>query len=94
MFSMSLLLGFNVWLLLGPSDGIVKLLTLIQIPMPGRITLLMAAGANVALSMAFEKWGTEVTSQVIGGIQRLVHRDRWKVREDKVYKAVEGGMRH
>lgn len=92
MFSMSLLLGVNVWLLLSPSAVIVKLLTLMELPMSGRITLLAAAAANVVLSMSFEKWGTEITSQAIGGIQRLVQRDRWKVREGKTYKVVEGGM--
>jgi cation-transporting P-type ATPase 13A2 len=92
MFSMSLLLGFNAWLLISPSELIAKVLTLMDLPLTGRITLAMASGVNVALSMAFEKWGTEMTSQVIGGVQRAIHRDRWKVREGKVYKVVEGGM--
>ncbi|EAU91429.2 P-type ATPase [Coprinopsis cinerea okayama7 len=92
MFSMGLLLAVNIWLLLSPSKMIVKLLTLMALPMSGRFTLIMVAAANVALSMAFEKWGTEITSHLIGGIQRWLNRDRWKVREGKAYKAVEGGM--
>lgn len=92
MFSMGLLLVVNVWLLLAPSKMIVQLLTLMELPMSARFTLLAAAGVNIALSMAFERWGTEITSQVIGGIQRQWNKDRWNVREGKAYKAVEGGM--
>jgi len=62
------------------------------LPFSARTSLLFAVIFNIALSMAFEEWGTQVVAQAIGALFRL-YRGRRRFREGKVYKAVEGGMR-
>jgi len=92
MFSIVTLTLFNLLVLLHPPEPVRLILGLMILPFPARMSLLFAAMFNVALSMAFEEWGTQVVAQLIGTIQRL-RRGRRRTREGKAYKAVEGGMR-
>jgi len=94
MFSMSLLTAFNVLVLLAPPQTIKRLLGLMFIPLTGRNTLLMAACINIGASLAFEAWGAQGVSSVIGWAMRWWQRGRRRTGDGgKVYKAVEGGMR-
>jgi len=93
MFSMSLLSAFSVLVLLAPPKALAELLTLVPLPVAGRQTLLMAAVVNVGISMAFEAWGAQAVSKVMGDMMRWWHRGRRRTGEGKVYKAVEWGMR-
>lgn len=45
---------------------------------------------NIVLSMAFEQWATQAIAGAIGYIMELRHNKR--VKNGKMYKAVEGGM--
>lgn len=94
MASMLGLVVINVWLLLNPSKPVASLLTLMELPTSARVTLLVAAGVNMVLSMGFERWGTVLTSEVLGRMGYLwsLSGGRWKVREGKAYKAVETGL--
>jgi hypothetical protein len=88
------LVVINVWLLLSPSKAVANLLTLVDFPTSARWTLLAAAVVNAVLSMGFERWGTVLTSEVLGRLGYLwnVSGGRWKTREGKAYKAVETGL--
>jgi cation-transporting ATPase 13A3/4/5 len=92
MFSIVTLTLFNLLVLLNPPQPVRRILELMILPFPARTSLLFAALLNVALSMAFEEWGTQIAAQAIGALERL-RRGRRRNREGKVYKAVEGGMR-
>ncbi|KZT19690.1 hypothetical protein NEOLEDRAFT_1158964 [Neolentinus lepideus HHB14362 ss-1] len=84
--------SFNVLVLLRPPRSISAILELMSLPFSARITLLMAVVLNVAVSMAFEQWGTQFVAQAIGLVMQLF-RGHQRIREGKLYKAVEGGMR-
>jgi cation-transporting ATPase 13A2 len=92
MFSIVTLTLFNLLVLVHPPQPVRKILELMVLPFSARMSLLFAVILNVALSMAFEEWGTQVVAQIIGALFGL-RRDRRRSREGKVYKAVEGGMR-
>lgn len=92
MFSIVALTLFNVLVLLSSPKPIAYILELVPLPFSARITILLAAIINVALSMAFEQWGARAVAQVIGLLLNL-RRGRLRFREGKAYKAVEGGMR-
>ncbi|KAF8894948.1 Ca-transporting ATPase [Gymnopilus junonius] len=93
MLSMCLLSAFNVIVLLVPPKIIVKLLTLMYLPMMARYTLLLAAGINVLMATSFEKWGTQATSTIIGTVIRWWQGGKKRVRDGKTYKVIESGMR-
>ncbi|KAF4621315.1 hypothetical protein D9613_000774 [Agrocybe pediades] len=93
MFSMCLLSGFNILVLLGPPEVVARLLTLMDLPVSGRYTLFIAALINVGVSMGFEQWGASGVSTAVGAVTKWWHRGRRRVRDGKTYKVVEGGMR-
>ncbi|PIL34017.1 transporter [Ganoderma sinense ZZ0214-1] len=91
MVSMVVLGLFNLLVLLDPPRPLVKLLELMHLPLAARATLLLTVAVNVVTSMAFESYGAQAVSRLIGLVFDL--RRRHRVREGKIYKAVEGGMR-
>ena len=91
MLSMVCLCLFNILVLLDPPTPVAKLLELMSLPGSARATLLLAVVINVLTSMAFEHYGTPAVSHVIGKLFEL--RRRQRVRDGKIYKTVEGGMR-
>ena len=91
MLSMVCLCLFNLLVLLDPPAPVAALLELMSLPVAARATLLLAVAANVAGSLAFEHYGTQAVARVIGLAFEL--RRRQRVRDGKIYKAVEGGMR-
>ena len=91
MVSMIVLGIFNLLVLLNPPKLLMGLLELMDLPLAARATLLLAVVVNVVASMAFESFGTQAVSRVFGVIFEL--RRRHRVRDGKIYKAVEGGMR-
>lgn len=54
--------------------------------------MIVVAG-NVAVSLAFEQWGSQRVGSVIGVVMRWWQQGRKRILEGKAYKAVEGGMR-
>ncbi|CDO77638.1 hypothetical protein BN946_scf184946.g32 [Trametes cinnabarina] len=91
MASMICLSIFNLVVLLSPPGAIARILELMALPISARATLLLAVVMNVLGSMAFEHWGTQLVARVIGLFFEL--RRHHRVRDGKLYKAVEGGMR-
>ncbi|KAK0212773.1 hypothetical protein DFS33DRAFT_1370273 [Desarmillaria ectypa] len=92
MLAIGVLSSFNLLVLLFPPAVLTDWLTLVVLPAHARMVLLMAVVANIAASLLFEKYGAQTVATVIGtviGWQRGRRRDR----DEKVYKAVEGGMR-
>ncbi|KAL0956491.1 hypothetical protein HGRIS_002636 [Hohenbuehelia grisea] len=89
MASLAVLTLFNVLVLLSPPQPIIVVLELMTLPFAGRTTILASVVINVALSMAFEKWGTEAVAVVVGGVLNLFRRERRRYRGGKAYKAVE-----
>lgn len=90
---MIVLSAFNVLVLIAPPKPLQGLLTLMTLPMSTRLTLLIVAAGNVAVSLAFEQWGSQRVGSVIGVVMRWWQRGRKRILEGKAYKAVEGGMR-
>jgi len=90
--SMCLLTAFNIIVLLVPPKALASLLTLMYLPMAPRYILLVAAATNVIIATAFEKWGTQAVSTIIGAVMRW-HRGKKRMRDGKTYKAIESGMR-
>ncbi|OCH89011.1 Ca-transporting ATPase [Obba rivulosa] len=91
MLSLSCLSAFNLLVLLWPPRPVVSILELVPLPSSARVTLLFAIIANIFAAFAYEEWGTKLVSHVIGLFFQL--RRRRRVRDGKIYKAVEGGMR-
>ena len=91
MVSIGCLSLFNVLVLLFPPGPIAAILELMPLPYSARWTLLLAVVINVAISMAYERWGAQNVAVLIGAAMRM--RRRWRTRDGKTYKAVEGGMR-
>ncbi|KAI0697731.1 P-type ATPase [Cerioporus squamosus] len=91
MLSMVCLCLFNVVVLLKPPTFVADLLELMPLPGSARATLLLAVVVNVLTSLAFEHYGTPAVSHVVGKLFEL--RRRHRVRDGKIYKTVEGGMR-
>lgn len=89
---MCLLTAFNIIVLLVPPKALASLLTLMYLPMAPRYILLVAAATNVIIATAFEKWGTQAVSTIIGAVMRW-HRGKKRMRDGKTYKAIESGMR-
>lgn len=89
MISIGALLLFNLIALLAPPTPVSQLLGLVAVPMSGRMVMLIAVVINMVLAVVYEDWGAQRIAQAVG---------RWRgwrrrVREGKVYKAVEGGLR-
>lgn len=91
MVSIGLLSIFNILVLLSPPGPIAALLELMPLPSSARLTLLFAVILNVGVSMAYERWGAQTVASLIGSLMKA--RRRWRTRDGKTYKAVEGGMR-
>ncbi|KAI8975910.1 Ca-transporting ATPase [Trametes punicea] len=91
MLSLICLSTFNLVVLLYPPSAIAQVLELKALPVSARATLLLAVMMNVLASMAFEHWGAQAVARVIGLFFEL--RRHHRVRDGKLYKAVEGGMR-
>ncbi|KAI0093395.1 Ca-transporting ATPase [Irpex rosettiformis] len=91
MISIGSLTLFNVLVLLVPPAFISDILELEDLPFAGRTTLLFAVIINVGLSMAFERWGAQVVSRAVGYVMDF--RGKHRVKDGKMYKVVEGGMR-
>ncbi|EPT04465.1 hypothetical protein FOMPIDRAFT_1156644 [Fomitopsis schrenkii] len=81
---------FNVLVLLAPPRPIASLLELVPLPFTARTSILAMVIVNIVLSMAFEQWATQAIAGAIGYIMELRHNKR--VKNGKMYKAVEGGM--
>ena len=92
MLCIGLLSGFNILVVTTLPQNVSTVLTLMPLPVTGRYVLLAAAMANVAISMAFEEWGTPAVSIVIGLMKRWWQRGKRRTRDGKMYKVVEGGM--
>ncbi|KAI0063606.1 P-type ATPase [Artomyces pyxidatus] len=90
MLSLTALSLFNILVLLSPPQAVSDVLELMSIPTSARVTLLMAGVINVALSVAFERWGAQAVADVVGLFQQ--HQKR-RVRDGKAYKAVEASAR-
>ncbi len=84
---------FSILVLMSPPQPVSIILELMPLPLRARTALLLAAGLNVVLSLAFEEWGTRVVALVFGWLLELRRGGKRRVREGKAYKAVEGGMR-
>ena len=93
MFSMMVLSVFNMLVLLAPPKPIQVVLTLMTLPFSARMTLLVVVVGNVAVSMAFERWGSQGVVSVIAAVLRRWRQGRGRVRKGKLYKIVESGMR-
>lgn len=91
MVSIGCLSLFNVLVLLLPPGPIAAILELMPLPFSARWILLVAVVVNVLISMAYERWGAHSVALLIGSAMRM--RRRWRTRDGKTYKAVEGGMR-
>uniref|UniRef100_A0A0W0FH30 Cation-transporting ATPase n=1 Tax=Moniliophthora roreri TaxID=221103 RepID=A0A0W0FH30_MONRR len=94
MLSLVLLMGFNLLVLLAPPPKAAEILGLVHIPIEGRLTLLIAVGANIGVCFLYEQYGTQAVAAVIGQVVGWLREFR-RTRESggKTYKAVEGGMR-
>ncbi|KAJ3824491.1 hypothetical protein EV361DRAFT_891484 [Lentinula raphanica] len=94
MLALSCLTLFNLLVLLSPPQAIVKLLTLMIIPLEGRLKLLLAVAVNMGLCIVYEWIGSTLVAGIVGQMIQWKKRNR-RIRESggKVYKIVEGGMR-
>ncbi|KIL68855.1 hypothetical protein M378DRAFT_190708 [Amanita muscaria Koide BX008] len=92
MLSIAVLSGFNIITLLAPPSSVSKWLNLVQLPLSGRMTLLVAVAGNVIASVMFEDWGVQNIAQMVGKWQKW-YGGRRRTWDGKAYKAVEGGMR-
>jgi cation-transporting ATPase 13A3/4/5 len=90
MFALIALTLLNLLVLLYPPQLFRIVLELLVLPFSGRTILLFAVVVNIAISMAFERWGVQFTAKIIGSFLRI-YRDRRRIRKGKVYKLVEGG---
>ncbi|KAI0268689.1 P-type ATPase [Gloeopeniophorella convolvens] len=86
MLSLIALSLFNISVLLVPTRFMSAVLELMPIPVSARMTLLWAAIINVAVSVAFERWGAQLVAEVVG---MLLSRRRRRVKDNRTYKAIE-----
>ncbi|KAG9018165.1 hypothetical protein FRB90_012009 [Tulasnella sp. 427] len=92
MFSIVVLAAFSTVVLLFPPRPVALVLDLMEIPASAKATLLFVVVLNVVVSSFVEKW--ELLSQVITFFQKRWRSKRPKrIRDGKLYKAVEGAMR-
>jgi cation-transporting P-type ATPase 13A2 len=88
MLSLVALSLFNVSVLLAPIKLISAFLELVPIPISARLTLLWAAVINVAVSVGFERWISQVVADVVGMFMTQ-HEGRRRVKDNRVYRAVD-----
>lgn len=75
-----------------PPDFLGRLLDIMPIPLSARFALLIAALLNAVLCLALERWAP--LAALVTYISKYAKtRRRRAVRDGKLYKAVEGGMR-
>ncbi|KIO18837.1 hypothetical protein M407DRAFT_31518 [Tulasnella calospora MUT 4182] len=92
MFSIVALTAFSTVVLLFPPQAVALVLDLMDIPTSAKATLIFAVVLNVVISSWVEKW--ELLAQVVTFIYRRWRSKRpRRVRDGKLYKAVEGAMR-
>jgi cation-transporting ATPase 13A2 len=83
------LAAFNLLVLLAPPGALLDVLELMQLPASARTVLAVAVGANVGLSLAFERWGTQAVALALGWARVQWRHGRRRVRDGKAYKAIE-----
>lgn len=88
MLSLVALSLFNVSVLLAPIKLISAFLELVPIPISARLTLLWAAVINVAVSVGFERWISQVVADMVGMFMTQ-HEGRRRVKDNRVYRAVD-----
>lgn len=88
MLALGVLGAFNLLVLLSPPAAMVDILSLMVLPMDGRAFLLFVVTLNVAVSMLYEQYGAGAVAGVVGTVMNWRHGRR-RVRDGKVYKAVE-----
>lgn len=92
MFSITLLTAFSIFVLIAPPGPLARLLDIRPIPLNARFSILFAALLNAVLCGALERWAP--LAAAVTYVSRLIKTRRKRiVREGKLYKAVEGGMR-
>ncbi|KAH9911839.1 Ca-transporting ATPase [Fomitopsis serialis] len=91
MMSIIVLSLFNMLVLLSPPRPVASLLELVPLPPSARTSILVMVIVNIALSMAYEQWATQAVSRMVGYLMEF--RQHQRVKNGKMYKAVEGGMR-
>jgi cation-transporting ATPase 13A3/4/5 len=92
MLSIIVLTIFSTFVLLAPPSALARLLDIKPLPPSSRVTLLVAAALNAVLCGALERWAP--LARIITSISRQFKTGKRRgVREGKLYKAVEGGMR-
>ncbi|KAI0051214.1 P-type ATPase [Auriscalpium vulgare] len=89
MLSLSALSTFNILVLLAPPRVVSDILELMPLPLSARVTLLCVGVINVALSLAFERWGAQVVADAVNAIGVFQQGPRRRVRDGKAYRAVE-----
>ncbi|KAH9036902.1 P-type ATPase [Lactarius hengduanensis] len=87
MFSLVALSLFNVTVLLAPTKFISAVLELMPLPLSARLTLLWAAVINVAVSVVYERWVTQLIADVVGMLVSE-HEGRRRIRESRAYRAI------
>lgn len=92
MLSISILTAFSVFVLIAPPAPLARLLDIMPIPIDARLTILFAAALNAVLCLALERWSP--LAVVVSYVSRILKTRRKRaIREGKLYKTVEGGMR-
>lgn len=89
MMSLCVLSLFSTVVLLSPPQIIADILTLMPLPFPARVYILLVAVTNVVISLVFEQWGAQAVAVVVGKVLRW-RKPRRRVKEGKAYRAVEG----
>lgn len=91
MTSIIILAIFSTVVLLFPPPSVKILLDLMDIDTSAKLTLLFVVVLNVVASSLLERW--ELVAKVVDWVRkRLRSRRPRRVRDGKLYKAVEGAM--
>jgi cation-transporting P-type ATPase 13A2 len=93
MLALCVLSAFNLLVLLYPPPALSDVLTLMDLPWDARWTILVTVIVNIFACLGFERWGAQWIAAAISRFSHWRSRGRRRVREGKMYKAVEGGMR-
>jgi cation-transporting ATPase 13A2 len=80
--------AFNLLVLLWSPARLANILELMALPQWARWTLLAAVVINVALSLTFERWGTQAVAVSLEWASHHLRRGRRKTRDGKAYKPV------
>ncbi|KAI9461293.1 P-type ATPase [Lactarius psammicola] len=87
MLSLIALTLFNVSVLLAPTKFISAVLELMPLPLSARLTLLWVAIINVAVSVVYERWVTQLIADVVGMLVSE-HEGRRRIRDSRAYRAI------